>query len=444
MPHEAPSELERHDEAAHWRAMVEAEPERPKLWRTLAAALHGAGDYDSAAAVWSECLARAAELEHRDPRAGQAFADGVASRLFAYLAELVQTAVPGDPDGVAGRWRLFRSIYSDPRFAELAARFPERFDGFVSLAGEDLVFKAAHKHGADMSPLVEDALALYASAAGGGALAQACRREISRLHGGLEEVAAKAASLLEDRRFSTPVVICGFHHSGTRLLAQLLARVGVFQRINLYQYEWSYVVQLNTILAPGCLDAARAGAALANEPGLVSPERLAFRMAMAGLAEGEAWGFKDPRNCLTAETWLQAFPDARVLHIVRDPVATLGTLPADYDRFVRLGEEHPTATRFWIDLWEEYVRRARRAMAVARRSAEVRFEDLCLDPAQTLRRAAGELELGLEVAPGLLKDVAVETGKADLRARLRSEGRLEAADLAELEALAAAYGYAGA
>ena len=438
MPTDTPSD------PSHWRARVEAEPDRPKLWRTLAASLHGAGDYDGAAAVWSECLARLAEAERHDPKAGQAFAEGTASRVFAYLAELVQTAVPVDPEGIAGRWRLFRSLFADPRFAALAARFPDRFDNFVSLAGEDLVFKAAHKHGADMSPLVDDALELFVPQDRRGSLARACRREIARIHGGLDEVEAKAARLLEDPCFLAPVVICGFHHSGTRLLAQLLARIGVFQRINVYQYEWSYIIQLNTVLAPGCLDAARAGDALAQEPGLISPERLAFRMAMAGLEDGGAWGFKDPRNGLTAEAWLRAFPNARVLHIVRDPAAALGTLPEVYDRFVRLDETRPTRTRYWIDLWEEYVRRARRAMESAGGSNEIRFEDLCRDPAGTLARVVGALELGLAVEPTKLQDVAVEAGKADLRSRLRSEGRLEASDLKALETLAAAYGYADA
>lgn len=429
-------------DAAHWRAMVEAEPERPKFWRALASAQHAAGDFEGAAAVWSECLGRLAEAERRDPVAGQAFAEGTASRLFAYLAELVQTAAPVDPEGIAGRWRLFKALYADPRVAALAARFPHRFDGFVSVAGEDLVFKAAHKHGADMSPLVEDALAMFAPPDRREALTLACRREIARIHDGLEEVEAKAASLLRDPLFAAPVVICGFHHSGTRLLAQLLARVGVFQRINAYQYEWTYVIQLNTVLAPGCMDAVRASAALTDEPGLISPERLAFRMAMAGLEAGGTWGFKDPRNGLTAEAWLRAFPNARVLHIVRDPVAALGTLPGDYDRFVRLDEAHPTRTRFWIDLWEEYVRRARRGMGTAKNSAEIRFEDLCRDAAGTLAQAMGALALGLTVEPAQLEDIAVETGKADLRGRLRAEGRLEAKDLNALETLAGAYGYA--
>ena len=31
------------------------------------------------------------------------------------------------------------------------------------------------------------------------------------------------------------------------------------------------------------------------------------------------WGWKDPRNSLTLPLWLEAFPDARILHVRRDP-----------------------------------------------------------------------------------------------------------------------------
>jgi hypothetical protein len=33
-----------------------------------------------------------------------------------------------------------------------------------------------------------------------------------------------------------------------------------------------------------------------------------------------AWGWKDPRNSITLPVWLKLFPDARVIHIVRNGV----------------------------------------------------------------------------------------------------------------------------
>lgn len=410
------------------RAAVRASPDRPKLWRNLAASLLKAGDYEGAGAAWADCLAGVADLER------------IAERLFPFLVELIQAATAVDPDVLAGRWALVRRIYAEPRFGELAARLPDRFESFVRLAGEDLKFKAAHKHGADFTPLVLEAMELTAPPASRQALSRACRAEVSGPHGGLDEIAAKTRRLMDDATFNAPVVICGFHHSGTRLLARLLAETGVIQRINTYQYEWSYANQLNTIIEPACMDPARVGS-IRPEPGLVSAERLAFRMAMAGLEPGVPWGFKDPRNGLTAQAWLQAFPKARILHIIRDPVAALGTLPPTYDRYIRLDEQRPTAVRFWSELWEQYVQGARTAATSAAASSEIRFEDLCLDPLGVMGRLAGELGLGLEVSPAKLEQVPIESGKTSVRDGLRAEGRLAAPDLAALEALGERYGY---
>lgn len=434
------AELGRPSEAApHLRALLAATPDRPKLWRALATALCRSGDYDGAAHAWIDCLERGAELERLDPKAGLAFLERMGGRLFAFLADLIETATVADPEGMAGRWRLVRRIYSDPSFATLALRFPDRFDAFVSLSGEVRAFGEIHKHGADMSPLVDEALMQFTRSDSRVAVVRACHSEIARAHGGLDEITAKARRLLDDPVFNAPVIICGFHHSGTRLLARLMAEIGVFQRINTFQYEWSFANQLNTLLAPGCMDPARAETL--RDPEMVSAERLAFRLAMAGLEAGVAWGFKDPRNCLTASAWLKAFPNARVLHIVRDPVATLGSLPDGYDRFVRLDQERPTAIRFWIQLWEQYVQGARDAMARAAASIEIRFEDLCQDPIGTLERIVEGLGLDLKVEPQRLRDVQIETGKTALRHQLREEGRLSPGDLQALETLGERYGY---
>ncbi len=369
-------------------------------------------------------------------------------RLFPELAELVQTISPLDPDGIADRWRLVRSLYSDPRFAALAARFPAAFGDFVRVAGEDLVLKAAGKHGADLSPVVDDALALFLPSASRTALLTAARTQIAGDHGGLAEIQAKARRLLDHPRFHAPVIVCGFHHSGTRLLARLLAAIGVTQRINAFQFEWSYVIQLNSILEPGCLDPARLdparrGVGAAGDAGIVAPERLALRMAMAGLEPGATWGFKDPRNGLTLGAWLGAFKEARVVNIVRDPVAVLGTLPEVYGQLVRTDARRPTATAFWMALWEGYLMRTRQAMGDARAAVEVRFEDLCRDPSGTLNRIVQALDLDLPVDPSLIQEVAIEPGKTDLRDQLRARGGLARSELEALEALAARHGYPG-
>ncbi|HZR78680.1 MAG TPA: sulfotransferase, partial [Chthoniobacterales bacterium] len=38
------------------------------------------------------------------------------------------------------------------------------------------------------------------------------------------------------------------------------------------------------------------------------------------LKMGEPWGWKEPRTTLFAPAWLQIFPEARILHVARDPL----------------------------------------------------------------------------------------------------------------------------
>jgi hypothetical protein len=199
------------------------------------------------------------------------------------------------------------------------------------------------------------------------------------------------------------------------------------------------VIQLNSILEPGCMDPARLGGTQ-GEAGLLSPERLAWRMALAGLAPGQTWGFKDPRNGLNAEAWLEAFPKARIVNLIRDPVATLGTLPEVYDQFTPTGAGPLTRTRCWMDLWEGYVQGARRGMAKAEAAVEVRFEDLCANPPEVLSRIGSALGLRTLVTPDRLAEIPIEAGKADLRDQLGQ--RLPREDFEALKALARRYDYA--
>ena len=425
-----------HKPSAELAETIRHLPERPKGWREVLEALNTLPAPEARAEVWRQALALWSAMEAGEAR--DAFAADLAGRLFRWLGEAIQRIDPADPTSIDGAWRLVRRLYADPAFSELGGAHPDVFLEFVRLSGRDPQLKSHVPHGSDLSPCVVDAIAAVAVEPRRSELRTICRTEMAAAHGGLAEASERARRLLQDPEFHRPVLICGFHHSGTRLLARQLAALGVRQRVNLYQYEWSYVVQLNSILEPGCMDPRRLGAG-AEDPSLVSPRRLAFRMALDGLEPGQTWGFKDPRNGLTGLAWLTAFPEARVVHLLRDPVATIGTLPAEYGRFVRTDAGRPTAALFWTDLWRAYVDGAREATARSPRSTEIRFEDLCADPAAVLAAVAERIGLAPGVRPDLLDAAPIQAGKADLRDRLR--GELAPADFALLEAAGRAYGY---
>ena len=254
---------------------------------------------------------------------------------------------------------------------------------------------------------------------------------------------AAAESLLQSEAFHAPVVICGFHHSGTRLLARLLRDAGVFQRVNMATFEWDYIQALNTNVLPGWATPSEVVAfdAGASSPS-ISVEALPLRLASAGYDGVQPWAHKDPRNTVTADAWIAAFPNARIVHLMRDPLDTLGTLPDDrYARFSPDGRAPQQAVEFWAELWTAYVRRGRQSMSLAGKAVEIRYEDLCRAPAAVLAEVA--VAVGLP-ATGLAPDWAATNlihGRVESHVEWISDGRLSPAAAARLGELSAQQGY---
>jgi len=168
------------------------------------------------------------------------------------------------------------------------------------------------------------------------------------------------------RRLPPPVILIGMHRSGTSLVAATLAELGVHmgaplapgtgidERSRLGGYAEAQEFQsLNDQLL------RHAGAAWSRaEPFLACRQEEQFSRAavqrlqaatygslrrryLASLAASgaQAWGWKDPRNSLILPYWLRLFPDARVLHVRRDPEAAADSL---WKRALRWAETPPT------------------------------------------------------------------------------------------------------
>ena len=313
-------------------------------------------------------------------------------------------------------------------FVELVQRFPHEFNVVSDAIGPERT--------ADLNVSLDSTLTLEVQTAhtadGSGSVAPRS-----------SSYAAAAERLLQSEAFHAPVVICGFHHSGTRLLARLLRDAGVFQRVNMATFEWDYIQALNTNALPGWATPSKVAAfdARASSPA-ISLEAIALRLASVGYDGSQPWGHKDPRNTVTADAWIAAFPNARIVHLMRDPLDTLGTLPDDrYARFSPEGQPPQQAAEFWAELWTAYVRRARQSMSLAAKAVEVRYEDLCREPAAVLAEIADAL--GLPVT-ALAPDWAATNlihGRVESHLDWIADGRLSAAAAARLGELSAQQGY---
>ena len=231
-----------------------------------------------------------------------------------------------------------------------------------------------------------------------------------------------------DARLPTlsPIVVIGMHRSGTRLLVNILDKLGVFMGADrqgdaesvtfmlineaiLHQCGafWSEPMSAHFMLAQPEVTAEIAASVRAALDGQF--ERYAGPTGprlTANEAESRPFGWKDPRNTFTLPVWKQVFPRLRAIHIARHGVDVAASLARRHGEALRAatGESTPSALtvirdhalgvlssrRGWtlaeaLTMWEQYVEKAREeCAALGERALEVRYEDLLLEPQKVI------------------------------------------------------------
>jgi hypothetical protein len=221
---------------------------------------------------------------------------------------------------------------------------------------------------------------------------------------------------------ASPIVVIGMHRSGTRLLVDVLDKLGVFMgadrqgdaesvslmMINEWLFHqcgafWSEPMSVHFMLSqPEVVDE------------LATSARQAFGAHLDKYAGPTGWhregrgkelptfGWKDPRNTFTLPVWKQVFPNLRVIHIVRHGIdvaaslsqrhlaallaATGGTAPTALtvirdDAFGILSSRRGWTLTEALTMWEQYLDKARlECAALGQRAMEIRYEDLLSEP----------------------------------------------------------------
>lgn len=134
-----------------------------------------------------------------------------------------------------------------------------------------------------------------------------------------------------------------------------------------------------------------------NPPGLWLRARLKF---------GAPWGWKEPRTTLFAECWLELFPGARIVHVVRDPLATASSIRERELKFQATGDP-PTGNidnlEYSVRLVQIYVEAGDR-LAKFEHYRRVQFEELQRNPIDVLEGLAQFC--GLNFSGARLQDAA--------------------------------------
>lgn len=259
-----------------------------------------------------------------------------------------------------------------------------------------------------------------------------------------------ADNLEETIRQMQPLIILGMHRSGTSLMVRLLTDVGVhmgswlsrdaesvhFQGLNriIFQQAGSDWGQVDSLIASMHLDdfiheqsefARRAlfqqkftdfvkpfhpilqaealRKALADDKGFVLQMPLiavffGSQVWEKGISPPSiTWGWKDPRTTLTFPIWLRIFPNARILHIIRNGIdVAISTHRRSekqsqkvYKRLFPLDYCPVTLDfEYCFHLWETYVNFVieHYDLVSPENYLEIRYEDLLSNPPAYLRR----------------------------------------------------------
>jgi hypothetical protein len=227
-----------------------------------------------------------------------------------------------------------------------------------------------------------------------------------------------------------PLVVIGMHRSGTRLLAHILDRLGIFMGADLQADSESITFMLiNEGILHQCgafWSEPMSAHFMLSDPDRVrhlaagARERLAAQLAhYAGQSSWRPgstpdgtppFGWKDPRNTFTLPVWREVFPRLKVIHIVRhgvDAAASLARRHAEALRAASAETVPPALTvirdhalgvlssrRGWnlaeaLTMWEQYVEKASMESAeLAERALEVRFEELLTQPGPVMAEIA--------------------------------------------------------
>ncbi len=222
-----------------------------------------------------------------------------------------------------------------------------------------------------------------------------------------------------------PLIIIGMHRSGTSFITRLLSELGVyvgraldshhesicFKRVN-RQLLWDQGAHwarpepfLRRLADPQFVrEGAQRAVALLEQ----------WRDLYGEVAEGELWGWKDPRNTLTLPIWLKVFPSARVLHVVRHGIdVALSLYRREWRRYLRSSRERrmfPPTIGAGYRLWRTYVEVGLRLEQEAPGAGvmRLRYEDMLAHPRQSIEslvRFVG-LEVDAETASALVGRIA--------------------------------------
>jgi hypothetical protein len=232
-------------------------------------------------------------------------------------------------------------------------------------------------------------------------------------------------------KHTSPVIVVGMHRSGTSMLTRHLCTFGFymgrrlsgnaeslfFQRLNrgilaAAEGKWSNVMPV--------IEKMHSAKFVRQQVDYLEEKLFKKSEIRTFLGVGQClklwldrnpspWGWKDPRNSITLSIWLQMFPQAKVVHVVRNGIDVSISL---HRRETNRQGAAPDFSEECLDfgycfrLWEQYLQICweHRKLISKGRYLEIRYEDILRAPKREL--SAMLAFLNWEVSDQKLTEVA--------------------------------------
>ncbi len=249
----------------------------------------------------------------------------------------------------------------------------------------------------------------------------------------------------------SPLIIIGMHRSGTTLLSKILEDSGVFMGVKKevnnesvfflkindwimrqFNASWDQPYNMN-FLDNKTIDLIKK-AIIPSLKDIRSIEFLGLKnyFKYKDIRRLDIpWGWKDPRTTFTLDIWLKIFPEARILHIYRNPIDVAESLrkrEEELDLIFKMtsikkikeyllkgkvgyiSSIRVRHIREGVFLWKEYVEKSFSYDKVTKNILHIKYEDLLNNPKSQLEKIFDFIEI-----PYVDKDIsmAINTFRID-------------------------------
>jgi hypothetical protein len=219
----------------------------------------------------------------------------------------------------------------------------------------------------------------------------------------------------------SPIIIIGMHRSGTTLVSQLLNEAGVHQGVfRDHNSEAFHFLSINQQVL------GNSGSSWL-EPKIPEEQnwfkisakdlyQIHFQNASPRFSAGTKWGWKDPRNTFTLSMYLKMFPNAKVIHVIRNGMDVALSLKSRNGVLNEPEIKDLDSLAFNFNLWEKYIEQGESNRKLGDRFLAVKYEDLLNNPSTELQRMSRFCSTTVQDKNGLIRPYKPKCYSPELKA----------------------------